>query len=110
MGQRPTQGDEKSLRPATTLYRTVALSFVIPSEAEGSAVPRTLRGHVFRESAPGFPATQLLDMATCAAFVKESRMKIANATKLNRKSGVAEWRDLQFSFSDLTRTILARHS
>jgi hypothetical protein len=27
-GQRPTQGDEKSLRPATTLYRTVALSFL----------------------------------------------------------------------------------
>jgi hypothetical protein len=35
-------------------------------------------------------------MATCAAFVKESRIKIANATKLNRKSGVAEWRDLRF--------------
>src|SRR3981081_1418912 len=38
MGLRPTQGDEKSLRPATTLYRTVAPSFVIPSAAEGSAV------------------------------------------------------------------------
>jgi hypothetical protein len=38
MGLRPTQGDEKSPRPATTLYRTVALSFVIPSEAEVSAV------------------------------------------------------------------------
>jgi hypothetical protein len=25
-------------------------------------------------------------------------MKIANATKLNRKSGVAQWRDLRFSF------------
>jgi hypothetical protein len=32
---------------ATTLYETVALSFVIPSEAEGSAVPRTFRGNVF---------------------------------------------------------------
>jgi hypothetical protein len=30
-----------------------------------------------------------LDMTACAAFVKESRMKIANATNLNRKSGVA---------------------
>jgi hypothetical protein len=30
--------DEKRLGPATTLYGTVALSFVIPSEAEGSAV------------------------------------------------------------------------
>jgi hypothetical protein len=34
-------------------------------------------------------------MAACAAFVKESRMKIANATELNRKSGEAEGRDLQ---------------
>jgi BirA family transcriptional regulator, biotin operon repressor / biotin---[acetyl-CoA-carboxylase] ligase len=28
--------------------------------------------------------------------VKERRMKLANATNLNRKSGVAEWRDPQF--------------
>ncbi len=27
------------------------------------------------------------DMAACAAFRKESRMKLANATKLDRKSG-----------------------
>jgi hypothetical protein len=47
MGLRPIQGDEKHLRPATTLYRTATLSFVIPSEAEGSAVPRTFRGNVF---------------------------------------------------------------
>jgi hypothetical protein len=48
MGLRPTQGDEKRLGPAPTLYGTNALSFVIPSVAEGSAVPRTLRGNVFR--------------------------------------------------------------
>jgi len=29
-----THGDEKRLGPATTLYGTVALSFVIPSEAD----------------------------------------------------------------------------
>jgi hypothetical protein len=34
--------------PATTFHVTVALSFVIPSEAEGSAVPRTSPGNVFR--------------------------------------------------------------
>jgi hypothetical protein len=34
--------------------------------------------------------------ATCAAFSKESRMKCANATNLDRKSGVAQWRDLRF--------------
>jgi hypothetical protein len=26
-------------------------------------------------------------------------MKFANATNINRKSGVAEWRDLRFSFT-----------
>jgi hypothetical protein len=51
MGLWPTQGDEKSLRPATTLYRTVAPSFVIPSEAEGSSVLRTLPGGVSSEQA-----------------------------------------------------------
>jgi hypothetical protein len=37
---------------ATAFHRKVAFSFVIPSEAEGSAVPRTFRGNVFLESAP----------------------------------------------------------
>ncbi len=31
MGLWPMQGDEKRLGPSTTLYATVALSFVIPS-------------------------------------------------------------------------------
>jgi hypothetical protein len=35
---------KKHLGLATTLYETIALSFVIPSEAEGSAVPRTFPG------------------------------------------------------------------
>jgi hypothetical protein len=38
MGLWSTQGNEERLGPENTLYRTVALSFVIPSEAEGSAV------------------------------------------------------------------------
>jgi uncharacterized protein len=33
------------------------------------------------------------DNAVCAAFRKESRMRFANATKLDRKSGVAEWKE-----------------
>jgi hypothetical protein len=45
-------------------------------------------------SEPGFPATRHSPTSTCAAFVKESRRKFANATKFNRKSGVAQWRDL----------------
>jgi hypothetical protein len=43
MGLRPTQ----AFGPETTFHRKVALSFVIPSEAEGSAVLRTSPGNVF---------------------------------------------------------------
>jgi hypothetical protein len=35
-------------------------------------------------------------------------MKIANATKLNRKSGVAEWRDLRFLFP-FSHTLFSLH-
>jgi hypothetical protein len=98
MGLWPTQGDEKRLGPATTLYGTVALSFVIPSEAEGSAVPRTFRGYVFRQSVPGFPATLHWTRPRMRLSFKERRMMFANATKLYRKSGVAWWRDLRFHF------------
>jgi hypothetical protein len=68
MGLRPTQDDEERLGPATTLYEAVTLSFVIPSEAEGSAVQRTFRGNVLRQSVPGFPATQHLDRNAYAPF------------------------------------------
>jgi hypothetical protein len=37
------------------------------------------------------------DKAAYAPFRKEGRMKCTNATKFNRKSGGAEWRDLQFN-------------
>jgi hypothetical protein len=47
-------------------------------------------------SEPGFPATRHTPAATCAAFSKESRMKFPNATNFDRKSGVAQWRDLRF--------------
>jgi hypothetical protein len=36
-------------------------------------------------------------MATCAAFFKESRMQFTDPIKLDRKSGVAQWRDLRFN-------------
>jgi hypothetical protein len=36
-----------------------------------------------------------LDKAACAPFRKEGRMKYINATEVNRKSGVAQWRDLR---------------
>jgi hypothetical protein len=36
-----------------------------------------------------------MDMAACAAFRKESRMKFANATNLDRKSGEAAQANLE---------------
>jgi hypothetical protein len=36
-----------------------------------------------------------LDRAACAPFRKEGRMKCTNAIKFHRKSGGAQWRDLQ---------------
>ena len=44
-----------------------------------------------------------LDISARAAFIKESRMTFASATKPDRKSGVAKWRDLRYSLSP-TRT------
>ncbi len=41
------QCNENTLGPATPFHVTTTLSFVIPSEAEGSAVPRTIPGNVF---------------------------------------------------------------
>jgi hypothetical protein len=41
--------------PATDFYGTVALSFVIPSEAEGSAVQRTFTGN-----AEFYPQTKIV--------------------------------------------------
>jgi hypothetical protein len=99
MGLRPTQGDEKRLGPATTLYGTVALPFVIPTEAKrsgGICSSADLSWKCFSTERTRISCRAALDMAACAAFVKESRMKIDNATKLNRKSGVARWRDLRF--------------
>jgi hypothetical protein len=41
-------------------------------------------------SVPGFPATQPWETPACAAFCKESRINMVNASDLDRKSGVAE--------------------
>jgi hypothetical protein len=51
MGLWPTKVVKNALCPATALPGSFALPFVIPTEAEGSAVPRTFHGNVFREGA-----------------------------------------------------------
>jgi hypothetical protein len=48
-------------------------------------------------SGPGFPTSRLLATTTYAALLRESRMPFISATSLNRKSGGAQWRDLQSS-------------
>ena len=45
----PPKVMKNAFSPATALHGSAALSFVIPSEAEGSAVPRTIPGNVFRQ-------------------------------------------------------------
>jgi hypothetical protein len=56
--------------------------FITPSRPEmETADPST--------TLPPISCHAALDTAACAAFRKESRMKFANATNLNRKSGVA---------------------
>ena len=71
MGLWPTQGDEKRLGLATTLYGTVALSFVIPS-------------------VPGFPTSPLSPGTTYVVLLEENHMQLTEGATLDRKSGVAE--------------------
>jgi hypothetical protein len=73
-------------------------SFVIPSEVEGSAVPSTSIRPGWKQLPPSFvlPSEPRIsyyaakEMASCAAFIEESRMKFADPTKLDRKSGEVE--------------------
>ena len=67
---RPVQIGER-LGSATTLYGTVALSFVIPS-------------------VPGFPTSPLSPASTYVVLFKENHMQSTEATTLHRKSGEAE--------------------
>jgi hypothetical protein len=96
MGLRPTQGDEKRLGSATTLYGAVALSFVIPKRSRGICSsfhqPPMLQLEDELSSRP--KRTQISYLAalattTYAAFRRERRMKFASANKFHRKSGGA---------------------
>jgi hypothetical protein len=70
--------DEKRLGPATTLYETAALPFVIPSEAEGSAVPRTLRAN-----AEFHPQTELSSRPKRSEVERSAVLLPNNKTPLN---------------------------
>jgi hypothetical protein len=49
-------------------------------------------------SVPGFPASLRWTRPRVRLSLKERRMMFLNATNFNRKSGVAQWRDLRFLF------------
>jgi hypothetical protein len=68
---RPTQGDEKRL-----------LSSNRPPGKRRPSLCHPGRTRISYYAAP--------EMATCAAFIEESRMKFADPTKLDRKSRAAE--------------------
>ncbi len=75
------------------------LPFVIPTEAQrsgGICSSADLSWRCFSTGVPGFPATHHWTGPRVRLSLKERRMKCANAAKLHRKSGVAQWRDLLF--------------
>jgi hypothetical protein len=63
-------------------FLLLAALFVRVTVTLEGAAPR-----LFRPMSPDF-LHGALPTAACAAFIKESRMKFANASKLHRKSGV----------------------
>jgi hypothetical protein len=76
MGLWPNQGGTKCLGPAAGLYGTVTLSFVIPSEAEGSAVSfrsRQLLGHDKAQPHPSPLQQPFLHFARIAACSRSRR-------------------------------------
>jgi len=77
--------------PACDAEESSSLPFVIPSAAEGSAVPRTIPGNVFSTE-----RTRI----SCHA-------PLANATKFHRKSGGPEW-DLRLNIQSLAGASASR--
>jgi hypothetical protein len=75
---------------ATNLNRKSGGSFQPASNADQSPPTTPL------SSRPGFPATQHWTKPRVRLSLKERRMRSASATNLNRKSGGAKPRDLQF--------------
>ena len=105
MGLWPACDPPKVMKNASVrqprLDETVALPFVIPTEAKrsgGICSSTDLSWKCFRPERTRISCHAALDKAACAAFIKESRIKFTNATNLNRKPGVAQWRDLRFLF------------
>jgi hypothetical protein len=80
------KGDGRALKALS--YSTTALSL-----GNGPLFTTALS---FLSSRPGFPATLRWIRLRMRLSLKERRMRFANATNINRKSGGAKPRDLQF--------------
>ena len=78
--------------------RAVARRSTLPttdlSLGNESLYATTLSFLSFRPERTRISCHAALETTACAAFRKESRMTFANATNINRKSGVAEGRNL----------------
>ena len=61
-------------------------------------------------SVPEFPTSQHSTAATHATLRQERRRNSIGVTTLNRKSGVAQWRDLQFNLVGVGRTSGSVHT
>jgi hypothetical protein len=106
------KGTQASLMPELSFLTLPLLSrIVIPTEAQrsrgtccspsipilSSLMEARLSPLSSRPKRTRISCHAALDKATCAPFRKEGRMKCTSATKFHRKSGVAQWRNLQFN-------------
>ena len=94
-------GSAVPVSPPEIIRSTSNAPFVIPTAAQrsGGICSFVSLSQITRPSTnPPFVIScrAAVDRATCAAFRKESRMKLAEPTNFNRESGGAQWRDLQF--------------
>ena len=91
----------QSSQPATNPDESATLPLSsrlsrLPRLAVGLAVGRAVGPERTRISYRAAP-----NRSTCAAFRRESRMKLTEPNEFNRKSGGAKWRDLRF-FSEIS--------
>jgi hypothetical protein len=83
--------DRRPARPARLALLRLAAIRLSNTESSATVVDfaKAIVGcaHRFRPTYPDF-LHEAPPTSTCAAFIKESRMQVVNASKLNRKSGV----------------------
>ena len=89
---RPCSLEDHSSVIARPQRRSTLLNSTAIHESSSNLPPRTLfriQAVKIARSSPDFLFAVRINPATCAAFIKESRMKFINAHELHRKSGSA---------------------